>query len=58
MEDMARQIVTGTGETKEDRLMSADSIRPQRLDEYIGQEKTKQNLRVYIDAASPHEGGC
>ena len=48
---MARQIVTGTGETKEDRLMSADSIRPQRLDEYIGQEKTKQNLRVYIDAA-------
>ncbi len=48
---MARQIITGTEETKEDRSMSIDSIRPQRLDEYIGQEKTKQNLRIYIDAA-------
>ncbi len=48
---MARQIVTGTEETREDRLLASDSIRPQRLDDYIGQEKTKQNLKVYIDAA-------
>ncbi len=48
---MARQIVTGTSETKEDRQLSADSIRPRSLEEYIGQEKTKQNLKVYIDAA-------
>ena len=47
---MARQIVTGTAETKEDRALSS-GIRPQTLDEYIGQEKTKQNLKVYIDAA-------
>ena len=48
---MARQIVTGTSETKEDRLLSSDGIRPRTLEEYIGQEKTKQNLKVYIDAA-------
>ena len=27
------------------------SLRPQTLDEYIGQEKAKQNLRIYIEAA-------
>ena len=27
------------------------SLRPQRLEEYIGQDKTKETLRVYIDAA-------
>ncbi len=27
------------------------SLRPRRLDEYIGQEKAKENLRVYINAA-------
>ncbi|MGN0354971.1 MAG: Holliday junction branch migration DNA helicase RuvB [Muricoprocola sp.] len=27
------------------------SLRPQRLDEYIGQEKAKKNLRIYIEAA-------
>ena len=27
------------------------SLRPQRLDEYIGQEKAKNNLRIYIQAA-------
>ena len=48
---MAKQIVTGTGETREDRVMSGEGIRPKSLDEYIGQEKTKQNLKVYIEAA-------
>lgn len=24
------------------------SLRPQTLDEYIGQEKAKQNLKIYI----------
>ena len=28
-----------------------DSLRPLRLDEYIGQDKVKENLKVYIDAA-------
>ena len=48
---MARQIVTSASETNEDRLMSAEGIRPRTFDEYIGQEKTKENLKVYIDAA-------
>jgi len=28
-----------------------DSLRPQRLDEYVGQTKTKDNLKVFITAA-------
>ena len=48
---MAKQIVTGTQETREDSVMSGEGIRPKSLDEYIGQEKTKQNLKVYIEAA-------
>ena len=27
------------------------SLRPKTLDEYVGQEKAKENLKVYIDAA-------
>ena len=27
------------------------SLRPKRLDEYIGQEKVKENLQIYIEAA-------
>ena len=27
------------------------SLRPRTLNEYIGQEKVKENLKVYIDAA-------
>ena len=28
-----------------------NSLRPQRMDEYIGQKKTKDNLKIYIEAA-------
>lgn len=45
----------------ENRLMSSSyvpednetdvSLRPRRLDDYIGQEKAKENLRIYINAA-------
>lgn len=48
---MPRQIVTSAKETPEDRKIDASGLRPQFLDEYIGQEKTKQNLKVYIEAA-------
>lgn len=48
---MARQIVTGTAETKEDRVFMSEGIRPQRLEDYIGQEKIKDSLRVYMEAA-------
>ena len=28
-----------------------NSLRPKTLDEYIGQEKIKENMKVYIEAA-------
>ncbi|MCD8369490.1 MAG: Holliday junction branch migration DNA helicase RuvB [Clostridiales bacterium] len=46
---MERRIIT-TEVTDEDRK-TEPSLRPQYLGEYIGQEKIKQNLKVYIDAA-------
>lgn len=46
---MKRRILTT--ETIEEDKMTEGSLRPQRLLEYIGQEKVKQNLQVYIDAA-------
>lgn len=48
---MGRKIVTDVAETEEDRQFDASGIRPTTLDEYIGQEKTKSSLRIYIDAA-------
>lgn len=46
---MGKRIIT-TDITEEDRKIEP-SLRPKRLDEYIGQEKTKQNLSIYIQAA-------
>ena len=46
--DEAR-IITSR-ETEEDRDVEA-SLRPKQLSEYIGQEKAKENLRIYIEAA-------
>lgn len=49
---MARQIVTSSKETAEDQALERSGrIRPRLLRDYIGQEKIKNNLRVYIDAA-------
>ena len=31
------------------------NLRPQTLDEYIGQKKTKEKLKVYIEAAKQRE---
>jgi len=36
---------------QEEDVAVEKNLRPQTLDEYIGQEKAKQNLRVYIEAA-------
>ena len=36
---------------QEEDLKIEKSLRPQSLDEYIGQEKAKENLKVYIEAA-------
>lgn len=46
-----RHIVTDASETQEDRSFSSGSIRPRTFEDYVGQEKIKQNLKVYIDAA-------
>ena len=47
---------------KEDRITSPElvdvgeerlenTLRPQTLDEYIGQDKVKENMKIYIEAA-------
>ena len=46
---MERRIIT-TEATEEDKKIET-SLRPQFLAEYIGQEKIKETLKVYIDAA-------
>jgi holliday junction DNA helicase RuvB len=47
---MSRAEIT-TPEALSDESVVELSLRPQRLAEFIGQEKIKENLRVYIDAA-------
>ncbi len=42
--------VIETSITEEDMRIEG-SLRPQKLDDYIGQEKAKENLKVYIEAA-------
>ncbi len=46
---MNRRIIT-TELTEED-IRTENHLRPQMLDDYIGQEKAKQNLKVFIEAA-------
>ena len=46
---MAGRLIN-TEITEEDRKID-DSLRPKTLDEYIGQEKAKETMKVYIDAA-------
>ncbi len=46
---MAKRIIT-TDETEED-LRLEPKLRPQNLDQYIGQEKAKKSLKIYIEAA-------
>ncbi len=38
-------------EIPSDTVEGENPLRPKNLDEYIGQEKAKENLRVYIEAA-------
>ena len=38
---------------KEERI--ENSLRPQTLDEYIGQDKVKENMKVYIEAAKKRQ---
>ena len=46
---MRKRIIT-TDTTEED-LRLEPNLRPQSLEEYIGQEKAKNTLKIYIEAA-------
>ncbi len=51
---MAERRVITTQVLQED-VKTEKSLRPQTLDEYIGQEKAKSNLKVYIEAAKQRQ---
>ncbi len=42
--------IVASGYTQEDNSIEL-SLRPQQIEDYIGQEKVKENLRIYIEAA-------
>ena len=46
---MSRRIITT--ENLEEDIKIENHLRPQRLEDYIGQEKAKETLKVYIEAA-------
>ena len=46
---MAKRIITT--DVLEEDVKNDANLRPQTLDEYIGQEKAKENLKIYIQAA-------
>jgi len=46
---MAERLVSP--KAKDDDLVLDRSLRPRRLEEYIGQDKVKENLRIFIAAA-------
>jgi len=49
-EERAERIVTPE-ETEEELAGSFEGLRPKSLDEFIGQRKIKENLKVFIEAA-------
>src|SRR5947209_19665392 len=51
---MSRAEIT-TPESLSDESVVELSLRPQRLAEFIGQQKVKDSLRIYIDAAMTRE---
>ena len=46
---MERRIITT--DVMEEDLRTEGNLRPQYLEDYIGQEKAKGNLKIYIEAA-------
>jgi len=49
MEEMEERIITP--ELQPDEIPSEINLRPKNLNEYVGQEEVKRNLRVFIEAA-------
>ena len=56
MEKTIKKRIITTDVTEEDVKIEG-SLRPQRLEEYIGQKKTKDMLKIYIEAAK-QRGEC
>ncbi len=54
MENEEDNRITTPEEAPIDRLFDA-TLRPQSLDEYVGQEKIKENLKIFIEAAKSRE---
>ena len=56
-----RQLNTGdritTASLREEDAVSEPKLRPMTLDTYIGQEKVKENMRIYMQAAK-QRGEC
>ncbi len=50
---MEDRIVSGESELNEDSFEY--SLRPQTIKQYIGQDKVKHNLEVFIEAAKMRE---
>ncbi len=50
-EPASEERITGTSYCEEDSEIE-NGLRPHALDEYIGQEKAKENLKIYIEAAT------
>src|SRR5690606_5045741 len=48
MEDEEQRLVAGT--RSEEEFLEA-ALRPQRLDEFIGQQASREDLRIFIEAA-------
>ncbi|MBA2290517.1 MAG: Holliday junction branch migration DNA helicase RuvB [Chloroflexia bacterium] len=44
-----------SGKNREEDIRSDRSLRPRSLDEYIGQHRVKNNLKIFIDAARGRE---
>ncbi|HAR99886.1 MAG: Holliday junction DNA helicase RuvB, holliday junction DNA helicase RuvB [Parcubacteria group bacterium GW2011_GWC1_36_108] len=47
---MLNEMIT-TSEEQEDDIVLDTTLRPQRLSEYVGQQKIRKNLQMFIDAA-------
>ena len=46
---MAKRVIST--QMQEEDIKIETSLRPQTLEDYIGQEKIKDSMKVYIDAA-------
>ena len=51
----AENVLAGVKTPEEEKLET--TLRPQNLDEFIGQKKLKENLKVFIEAAKKRKAG-